>query len=208
MRQLPVRLFAILLVAFCLLLFALAGMIGGPSNPYDVTAIHRLAAERAARIGMTGQAVLVTQIGGVGILVSILLLAVALLAYARRWRDAVSLTGIVIGGRLAIELLKLVIDRPRPSFGPYPVDVASLSFPSGHAGNSMVTFLTLALVAAPARMRTVAVPVALLASLVIGATRPLLGVHWPSDVLGGWAFGIGWVVALSALTRRWRDAAE
>ena len=76
------------------------------------------------------------------------------------------------------------------------------------AGNSMLTFLAIALIAVPDRWRGRAVSLAIVASLAIGATRPYLGVHWPSDVIGGWAFGIAWVVALVALSRRWRGAAE
>ena len=151
---------------------------------------------------------MLTQLGNVEGLVAILTLAVAFLAAAKRWRDLATLVAIVVSGRVAIELLKLALDRPRPSFTPHPVEVHSFSFPSGHAGNSMITFLAIALIAAPPRWRGRAVALAVVGSIAIGATRPFLGVHWPSDVVGGWAFGIGWVVALAALSRRWRAAAE
>lgn len=196
------------LISVAILVFAAAGLIGGPDFGRDVAAIHALASERAAHIGLTGKAIVITEIGGAPNMMTILAIAVSLLAFKRRWRDAVTLSAIVLGGRVAIELLKLAIDRPRPVFTPYPVEVASLSFPSGHAGNSMITFLALALIAAPARWRRAAVAGAIALSLAIGATRPLLGVHWPTDVVGGWAFGIGWVVALVALSRRWCNAAE
>lgn len=208
MRQMPANFLTIAVIGAAALLFAIAGIVGGPDFARDVGAIFRLATERSAHPYLTGQAIVITEIGGAPGMMTILALSVALLAYARRWRDMVSLVTIVIGGRLAIELLKLVIHRPRPFFGPYPVEISSLSFPSGHAGNSMVTFLALALIVAPARWRAAAVTTAIGISLAIGATRPLLGVHWPTDVIGGWAFGIGWVVGLVALSRRWRGAAE
>ncbi|MEO7410649.1 MAG: phosphatase PAP2 family protein [Sphingomicrobium sp.] len=189
-------------------LFVGAGLVGGPGFVTDIDAIHSLAANSNAKAGLTNGAVMLTQLGSVQGLFAGMLLAIALLANARRWSDLISLVGIVIGGRLAIELVKLAIDRPRPSFTPYPVEVHSLSFPSGHAGNSMITFLAIALLAAPARWRGRAVALAIVASIAIGLTRPFLGVHWPSDIVGGWAFGIGWVVALAALSRRWRPAAE
>ena len=72
----------------------------------------------------------------------------------------------------------------------------------------MITFLALALIAAPTKSRAAAITAAVAASALIGSTRPLLGVHWPSDVVGGWAFGIAWVVAGAALTYRWRRAAK
>ncbi len=208
MRQMPIRLFPLSVIAMALALFAAAGLIGGPGLVRDVFAIQSLAAVRTAHIGLANGAIMVTQLGSAEGLLAILLLAVALLAFARRRRDAVALVGIVIGGRVAIELLKLAIGRERPFFAPYPVDVHSLSFPSGHAGNSMITLLAIALIAASARWRGVAVASAVVASLVIGATRPFLGVHWPTDVIGGWAFGIAWVTALVALTRSWRGAVQ
>ena len=72
----------------------------------------------------------------------------------------------------------------------------------------MITFLALALVVTPAKYRSAAITAAIAASVLIGSTRPLLGVHWPSDVIGGWAFGIAWVVALVELSRHWRAPAE
>ncbi len=151
---------------------------------------------------------MLTQVGSASGLIAILFLSDFLLAQARRWRDLAALTGIVLTGRILIELLKLAIDRPRPTLTLHPVEVHSLSFPSAHAGNSMITFLAIALIAAPAEWRGRAISLAVLGSLAIGSTRPLLGVHWPSDVIGGWALGVGWVVAATALTRRWRLSAK
>lgn len=208
MREWPKHFLPLLVVIIASSLFVAAGLVGGPDNARDVAAIQSLAAERSTQLALTGRAIVITHVGGAPGLATILLITVALLAYARRGRSAISLAAIVIGGRIMVELLKIAINRPRPDFGPFPVDVVSLSFPSGHAANSMITFLAIALIAASARMRVAAVVGAILASGVIGATRPLLGVHWPSDVIGGWAFGIGWVIALTALSRRWRSAAE
>ncbi len=208
MRQLPEHFFSVVISLVALASFILAGLIGGQGFAPDFNAIQTLADARAANVALTAPAIVVTDVGSAEGLLSILAVATLLLCIARRFRDAGSLVAIVIGGRLAIELLKLAIYRPRPFFAPYPVDVSSLSFPSGHAGNSMTTFLALALIAAPARWRTGAVVAAIAASLTIGATRPLLGVHWPTDVVGGWSFGIFWVVGFVALSAKWRSAAK
>ena len=208
MSQLPDRFVSWAMVVAALLLFVVAGLVGGPNNMRDVAAIHALAAERGAHIGLTGQAIVVTHVGGAPMLIAILLAAIAWLTYSRRWRPAISLAAIVLGGRIVVELLKLAIQRPRPFFGPYPVEVVSLSFPSGHAANTMITFLALALIAAPAKVRPVAIAAAAATSVLVGVTRPLLGVHWPSDVVGGWAFGIAWVVVGVELSRRWIGPAK
>ena len=208
MSQFPDRFLSLALIIAALLLFMVAGLVGGPDNARDVAAIHSLAADRATHLGLTGRAIVITRFGGVTTLVAILMVSIAFLAFARQWRSAISLAAIVLGGRIAVELLKLAIQRPRPHFSPYPVEIASLSFPSGHSANSMITFLALALIVAPARFRSTAIAAAIAASMLIGSTRPLLGVHWPSDVVGGWAFGIAWVVALVELSRRWRAPAE
>ncbi|MCY7281204.1 MAG: phosphatase PAP2 family protein [Sphingomonas bacterium] len=202
------RSLSLVAIVTALLLFVVAGLFGGPDYARDVIAIHSLAIERATHLGLTGRAIFITHFGGAGGMFTILLIALALLAFLRRWRAALALAGIVILGRMTVELLKLLIDRPRPYFGPYPVEIASLSFPSGHSANSMITFLALALIVAPVRYRSAAVATAVAGSILIGVTRPLLGVHWPSDVIGGWAFGIAWVVGGVALSRRWFSAAE
>ena len=208
MSQLPDRFVSWAVTVAALLLFAVAGLVGGPDNMRDVAAIHSLAAERAAHIGLTGQAIVVTHVGGAPMLIAILAVAVAWLAYVRRWRRAISLAAIVLGGRVAVELLKLAIQRPRPFFSPYPVEIASLSFPSAHAANTMITFLALALLIARPRFRLVAIAAAAAISILIGVTRPLLGVHWPSDVVGGWAFGTAWVMIGFELSRRWIEPAK
>ena len=208
MSQSPERLLWWAVVGAALLLFVMAGLVGGPDNLRDVAAIHSLAAERAAHIGLTGRAIVITHLGGASMLIAILLAAIAWLAYLRRWRPAISLAAIVFGGRIAVELLKLAIQRPRPFFSPYPVEIASLSFPSGHAANTMITFLALALIVAPAKGRAIAIAAAAATSVMVGVTRPLLGVHWPSDVAGGWAFGVSWVMVGVALSRRWINPAK
>ena len=129
--------------------------------------------------------------------------AVALLL-RHRPRRAVAVLGITLTGRAVVELLKWWTDRPRPQLFDHPVVTHSLSFPSGHAANSMIVYLSLALIAAPAlTKRRGAVPAALLFALAIGLTRPVLGVHWPSDVLAGWALGLAWTLSAVWLISQW-----
>lgn len=116
------------------------------------------------------------------------------LLYRRRLRDALLFAAATLSGRLMILLQKQAVGRLRPDAEEHLVVVRSLSFPSAHTANSMIVFLALALIAAPDRVRREAVVAALAGTFLIGISRPMLGVHWPSDVIGGWAFGALWVL--------------
>jgi undecaprenyl-diphosphatase len=96
--------------------------------------------------------------------------------------------------RLLVEVQKFGLGRARPELSGRLVHVASLSFPSAHAAYSMMTWLAFALLLAPPPRRRIAVAAAVAAALAVGLTRLILQVHWPSDVIGGWAFGAGWTL--------------
>lgn len=124
--------------------------------------------------------------------------ALALFARGRR-RDAVLLAGAIIAGAIALPLLKLLFGRARPAEIWWLVQESHPSFPSGHAMGSMILYPLIGLMIG-GRPRWVIAGVAL--ALLIGATRILLGVHWTSDVIGGWL--IGGVFALGAVAPRER----
>lgn len=110
---------------------------------------------------------------------------------------------ITMLGRAVSEAQKYWIARPRPDLETHLVIVKTSSFPSGHANSSMIFFLTLALVAtAGTKWQRTAVIAAIVLSLLAGASRVMLGVHWPSDVVGGWAFGMLWVLLTLRLAGR------
>lgn len=116
------------------------------------------------------------------------------------WRVGRGRTGLVLLlvaliGRGLSEVQKYSIARARPTFEPHLVVVKTSSFPSGHATSSMIFYLALALaLTANSRWHRLAAAAAILLSVLIGTSRVMLGVHWPSDVIGGWAFGLLWVL--------------
>ena len=201
----PKGFFAPLLLAIAAALFLALEWIGGITYPLDVAAITASGPWREAHPQATAWIIRYTHLGSAPALLTMTAVGAAWLWWKRKRARAAALVAAVLGGRIGIELIKLLVDRPRPSLDPHPVVVHSQSFPSGHAGNSMVTFLAIALFVVPRRWRWPAVAWAVAASLAMGATRPLLGVHWPSDVVAGWIYG-----ATAALLAAWwlsrRDA--
>ncbi|MBB3934933.1 phosphatase PAP2 family protein [Aureimonas phyllosphaerae] len=137
-----------------------------------------------------------TALGGYTVLSLILVLAVTYLLMKGKRASALMMAVAVVGGVILSNLLKIGFDRQRPDVVAHLVDVHSLSFPSGHAMLSAVTYLTLgALLARSERgivMRAYFMGVAIVLTLLIGSSRVYLGVHYPTDVLAGWCAGSAW----------------
>lgn len=144
-----------------------------------------------------------TDLGEPTVLIGASILCALWLWFEGRWRLGATLLAIALVGRGLSELQKIIIARPRPALENHLVSVKTQSFPSGHATSSMVFYLALALaLAGHSRWKTPAVCAALLLSLLIGLSRLMLGVHWPSDVVGGWSFGAFWVIVALHPTER------
>ena len=166
-------------------------LLGGAGTEYDEPLRRELYAggdEVLAR-----NAALLTWLGSIWILIPITLVAAIYLSFTRRRRAALLLIA-TLGGRLLVELQKIIVGRPRPGVDEHLEAVQNLSFPSGHAANAMITYVAIALlVPVRQRNRAIAVGIGLALALQAGWSRVALGVHWPSDVLGGWAFGLFWI---------------
>jgi undecaprenyl-diphosphatase len=136
-----------------------------------------------------------TFFGEPSLLIGASALVALLLWRAGRGRIGLVLLAVTLTGRGLSEAQKFWISRPRPDLEPHLVVVRTSSFPSGHATSSMIFYLTVALVlAGQSRWRFAASAAAIILSLPIGTSRVMLGVHWPSDVVGGWALGLLWVL--------------
>jgi undecaprenyl-diphosphatase len=147
-----------------------------------------------------------TALGSTSVLALILLSVIFYLLLAGKAKAALFIFVAVAGGQLLASLLKLGVDRPRPDLVSHLAEVYTLSFPSGHAMLSAVTYLTLGSLLArvlPGRiLKTYVLAVAVVATLLVGISRVYLGVHWPSDVLAGWCAGSAWAM-LCWLVSRW-----
>ncbi len=138
----------------------------------------------------------ITALGGYTVL-SLLVAGVAIyLVSIGKRASALLVVGAVASGTLVSILLKLGFDRPRPELVAQLTHAQSSSFPSGHAMLSAITYLTLGVLLARVhgrrRTKIFVMSFAIGLTLLIGMSRVYLGVHWPTDVLAGWALGAAW----------------
>lgn len=101
---------------------------------------------------------------------------------------------ISVGGAAIITMwLKLVFERSRPELWSWGVNETSFSFPSAHALASSALALTVFILARQTRWRWRVITAGILYVLLVSLSRLALGVHYPSDIIGGWLVGIAWV---------------
>ncbi|MBI2710804.1 MAG: phosphatase PAP2 family protein [Actinobacteria bacterium] len=123
------------------------------------------------------------------------------------WRLITFLVVTAIGGGIVDSVMKVVVARPRPRFDKPVASAIGKSFPSGHAMSSTIVYgsvlLILLPVVAQSRRRPLLAGTALLLVL-IGLSRLALGVHYLTDVAGGWLLGAAWLSASVAAFETWR----
>jgi undecaprenyl-diphosphatase len=138
-------------------------------------------------------------LGSVAVTALIVSVATVFLLLARKPRQAALVVGVASVAAIGLTLLKNAFGRARPTLVDPIEVVAGLSFPSGHTVIAAVLYPTLGmLVASNLRARHLKVfvfVVAALLALVVGFSRVYLGVHYPSDVLGGWLLGLAVAIA-------------
>lgn len=125
----------------------------------------------------------------------------------RHWRLTTFLLVTTLAGGAINTSVKLAVDRERPELHPPVATAGGNSFPSGHATSSTVAYgavLLVLLPAVPRRVRTPAVGGAVALVGAVGVTRLALGVHYVTDVVGGFALGLGWLSASTAAFSIWR----
>ncbi len=139
-----------------------------------------------------------TGLGGTIVLVIVSLAAFFFLLMTGKTHSAYMLAASVIGAMILSQTMKLGFNRPRPDLVPHGARVYTMSFPSGHAMMSAAVYLTLAALLARtqqrSRVRVFIIFIAALLTILVGASRVYLGVHWPTDVLAGWAGGAAWAI--------------
>lgn len=146
-----------------------------------------------------------TALGGVAVLTLITLLTALYFLMRGQIGSTLYLLAAVGGGILISSFAKEIFDRPRPDLVPHGSIVHTASFPSGHSMMAAVAYLTLGVLLArvqPHRHLKIFVMItAVTLTLLVGASRVYLGVHWPTDVVAGWLAGAAWAAVCLGAAR-------
>jgi undecaprenyl-diphosphatase len=128
----------------------------------------------------------------------------------RNWPDLVFLVVALLGSQLAVSYLKAAFERPRPDVGSAVPLPDSAGFPSGHASEAVAGIGALAILVSDRfpndRRRAWFWAIVAVLSLCVGLSRIALNVHYVTDVLAGWCFGLAWLGACLLVRERLRSS--
>jgi undecaprenyl-diphosphatase len=138
----------------------------------------------------------ITALGGPTVIFLLTFLVIGYFILQKEYSEVILVLAAVIGGAIMDLQLKELFGRIRPEIVPHLTPVLSFSFPSGHSMMSAIVYLSLASLIARIQKRLrdkiYIISIAILLSLIIGISRVYLGVHYATDVLGGWSLGLAW----------------
>jgi undecaprenyl-diphosphatase len=202
-------------LGLCVLLFgfvSLAGeVIDGDTQAFDTKILRALRdpADPSRPIGpvwIEAPLLDLTALGGSTVLGLVVIVVIGFLALQTRYRTAIVVVAAWVSGELLDTAMKHVFNRPRPSIVPHLRTVYTTSFPSGHAMESAIVYLTLAAILMRASQspatKIYILGIAVLLTTLVGISRVYLGVHYPTDVLGGWIVGFMWASICWLAARR------
>ena len=203
-------------VGVCLLLWgflALASeVMEGDTTAVDTAILTALrnADDPSLPIGpawLQGVVLDLTALGGPTVLWLVVLSVVGFLLLQGRYHTAVVVMVTAASGDVLNVILKNLFLRPRPEVVPYLRDVSgTTSFPSGHAMESAIIYLTLGAMLMQLAERRLTkiycIGLAVFLTLLVGVSRVYLGVHYPTDVVAGWMFGFFWASLCWIIAKR------
>ena len=195
----------LVVVPFATLLFQV--LAEGPITRVDGEVANDLNRAVHDRDGVIGFLKFLSFLGGPPLLTALVVPATAYLLWRGLPRLAVFLVVTTAGGGLVDTIVKVLVDRPRPLVDHAIATAHGKSFPSGHAMSSTVVYGALLVVFLPAVYRRYRRPLVIAAGVVVaavGSSRLLLGVHFVSDVIGGYVLGLAWLSGSVAVFETWR----
>lgn len=167
--------------------------------PWDnpiLLAIHQRSTSRLDIV-----AVNLTKFGSIKIVGPIVVIILLILLWQKKWRSLTFVLTTALGAAIINHSAKEIMHRIRPHLWQPPVPELDYAFPSGHAMTSMTLVVVLVILT----WGTIwCLPILIFGSLfvlAIGWTRLYLGVHFPSDILAGWAVSVAWAIGVSLLIK-------
>jgi undecaprenyl-diphosphatase len=204
----------------CVLLFAFVVLAGevteGDTQAFDTRILRALRdpVDPAKPLGppwMENALLDLTALGGSTVLVLVVAAVVGFLVLQTRYRSALFVAATAVSGEMLNAAMKYAFHRPRPSIVPHLRAVFSTSFPSGHAMESAIVYLTLGAILMRAADNHVTklyiLGTAMLLTALVGISRVYLGVHYPTDVIGGWIIGFVWASICWLVAERFETSA-
>jgi len=145
-------------------------------------------------------AVFVTRLGTYGGVLPLTVLGIGILLFRQQWRGGFYLLTMMAGAAFLSWTLKLIFHRERPHFWDlfFPVP-SNFSFPSGHTLFSTTFAIAIIVLAWNSRWRWGVVVAGASFAIAVAWSRLYLGVHYPSDILGGWLLAIAWATSVSGV---------
>ncbi len=185
-------------------------LTGGGHAVHHFDEAWMAAVKSERRFGATRFFLEITALGSATVLITVCLGVLVLLGAAGRWMHAMQLLFVGLGGWGLMELLKRTVGRPRPNVADQLDFVSGFSFPSGHSSSSSGIYLTLAFFLLPLlesdKKRALFLSYVGLFVCTIAASRVYLGVHYPTDAIGGLCLGTGLACLSHQLFHRpWRN---
>jgi undecaprenyl-diphosphatase len=180
-------------------------VLEGETLEFDRAVMNWINTHRTPWLDVT--AIELTALGSAVVLAVVGLALSVVLWHLEKRRHVAMIWFSVTGSAVLNQALKVIFGRDRPDLFEPLVKVGSLSFPSGHAMNSMVFYTVVGFaighVVGPGPARRATYAFAAFLVVLVGFTRVYLGVHYPSDVLAGMAAGCSWAIVCAALTEAW-----
>lgn len=198
---------AIVLVAIPFSILTFEVLAKGPLTRLDGRVANSFNSWVNGRPGVVSVLDFVTFLGKPPTLMVWVVIAALVLWWRGRHRVAVFVVVTSLGGGIVDTLVKAAVDRPRPVVDHPVASALGKSFPSGHAMSSTVTYGALLVALSPLmspRLRRAATAFTVLLVLAVGTSRLFLGVHFVTDVLGGFILGLAWLFGAVAAFQVWK----
>lgn len=143
----------------------------------------------------------IAESGGINVVVVLAVFGVVALKRAARLREALFVTLAVVGVVILNLLVRCAVQRSHLAWAGSATATFDFGFPSTQAADTFAVVLAGVVVCWGTRWRWLAVGLGIAYTLAVGVSRAYVGLHYPSDILAGWALALAWVTAASFVRR-------